>query len=245
MPVHHRAHLRHLPGEPPAGLVQGLRRHHGRALPRRRRKLRELVHCAQFVQSHALSFFHLSAPDLLLGFDSDPAARNVFGLIEEHPEMAKRGVALRKFGQQVIEGLAKERVHPSWIVPGGVNAPLSRRGARPHPGRIARRARPGRQDHRVLQDRARPVQGRDRQLRHGAHDVRGLGGRRTAACNGTTAHLKFKDAEGATVPEADARARLRHLHRRSVAARFLPESALLQAARLPRRASTAWDRWRA
>jgi NAD-reducing hydrogenase large subunit len=88
-------------------------------------KLRELIHCAQFVQSHALSFFHLSAPDLLLGFDSDPARRNVFGLIEAQPEMAKMGVALRKFGQEIIEGLAKERVHPSWIVPGGVNAPLA------------------------------------------------------------------------------------------------------------------------
>jgi NAD-reducing hydrogenase large subunit len=88
-------------------------------------KLRELVHCAQFVQSHALSFFHLSAPDLLLGFDSDPARRNVFGLIEDNPEAAKTGVALRKFGQEIIEGLAKERIHPSWIVPGGVNAPLA------------------------------------------------------------------------------------------------------------------------
>src|ERR1019366_9306418 len=88
-------------------------------------KLRELIHCAQFVQSHALSFFHLSAPDLLLGFDSDPARRNVFGLIEQNPEMAKAGVALRKLGQQIIEGLAKERVHPSWVVPGGVNAPLA------------------------------------------------------------------------------------------------------------------------
>ncbi len=88
-------------------------------------KLRELIHCAQFVQSHALSFFHLSAPDLLLGFDSDPARRNVFGLIEENPEAAKAGVALRKFGQEIIEGLAKERIHPSWVVPGGVNAPLA------------------------------------------------------------------------------------------------------------------------
>ena len=88
-------------------------------------KLRELVHCAQYVQSHALSFFHLSAPDLLLGFDSDPAHRNIFGLIEQNPEMAKMGVMLRKFGQEVIQGLAKERVHPSWIVPGGVNAPLT------------------------------------------------------------------------------------------------------------------------
>ena len=88
-------------------------------------KLRELVHCAQFVQSHALSFFHLSAPDFLLGFDSDPARRNVFGLIEEHPDAARSGVALRKFGQEIIEGLAKERIHASWIVPGGVNAPLA------------------------------------------------------------------------------------------------------------------------
>ena len=88
-------------------------------------KLRDLVHCAQFAQSHALSFFHLSAPDLLLGFDSDPAHRNVFGLIEQNPDVAKMGVLLRKFGQDAIEGLAKERIHPSWIVPGGVNAPLA------------------------------------------------------------------------------------------------------------------------
>jgi NAD-reducing hydrogenase large subunit len=87
--------------------------------------LRELLHCAQFVQSHALSFFHLSAPDLLLGMDYDPAHRNVLGLIEQHPERARDGIALRKFGQQVIEWLAGERVHPSWTVPGGVNAPLS------------------------------------------------------------------------------------------------------------------------
>ena len=95
------------------------------SLPQTAIKLRELIHCAQFVQSHALSFFHLSAPDFLLGFDSDPARRNVFGLIEDNPEAAKTGIALRKFGQEIIEGLAKERVHPSWIVPGGVNEPLT------------------------------------------------------------------------------------------------------------------------
>ena len=88
------------------------------------RNLRELIHCAQFVQSHALSFFHLSAPDFLLGFDSDPARRNIFGLIDANPEMARAGIALRKYGQEIIEGLAKERIHPSWVVPGGVNAPL-------------------------------------------------------------------------------------------------------------------------
>jgi NAD-reducing hydrogenase large subunit len=94
-------------------------------IPETARLLRELLHCAQFVQSHALSFFHLSAPDLLLGFDSDPAQRNVIGLVEKHPEIARDGIALRKFGQQAIERLAGERIHPSWTVPGGVNQPLT------------------------------------------------------------------------------------------------------------------------
>ena len=94
-------------------------------VPTTARKLRELLHCAQITQSHALSFFHLSSPDLLLGMDSDPATRNVIGVIEKHPELARSGIALRKFGQEVIERLAKERVHPSWTVPGGVNAPLA------------------------------------------------------------------------------------------------------------------------
>jgi NAD-reducing hydrogenase large subunit len=93
-------------------------------IPETAAKLREALHCAQYIQSHALSFFHLSAPDFLLGMDSDPAHRNILGIIEEHPDIARNGVALRKFGQSVIEGLAKERVHPSWTVPGGVNAPL-------------------------------------------------------------------------------------------------------------------------
>lgn len=94
-------------------------------IPETARLLRELLHCAQFVQSHALSFFHLSAPDLLLGFDSDPGSRNVLGLIEKHPEAARDGIALRRFGQQTIERLAGERVHPAWVVPGGVNRPMS------------------------------------------------------------------------------------------------------------------------
>jgi len=94
-------------------------------IPPAARKLRELAHCAQFVQSHALSFFYLSAPDLLLGMESDPATRNVAGVIAQHPELARDGIELRKFGLQIIEGLAHERVHPAWIVPGGVASPIT------------------------------------------------------------------------------------------------------------------------
>src|SRR5450631_3490316 len=94
-------------------------------IPKAAKLLREVVHCAQFVQSHALSFFYLSGPDLLLGMDGDPATRNVAGLIEASPDPARAGIELRKFGLQIIEGLAEERVHPAWIVPGGVKSPMA------------------------------------------------------------------------------------------------------------------------
>jgi len=87
--------------------------------------LRTLMNLGQLVQSHALSFFHLSSPDLLLGMDADPRERNIFGLIKTHPGFATDGVKLRKFGQDIIERLGGKRIHPAWCVPGGVNAPLT------------------------------------------------------------------------------------------------------------------------
>jgi NAD-reducing hydrogenase large subunit len=83
-------------------------------------KLRRLMNLAQLVQSHALSFFHLSAPDFLLGWDTDIAKRNVFGLLEKDPALTRAGIRLRQFGQEVIEMLGGKKVHPSWAVPGGV-----------------------------------------------------------------------------------------------------------------------------
>ena len=87
-------------------------------------KLRELMHMGQFVQSHALSFFHLSSPDLLFGFDADPAIRNVAGLVAKFPDLAVKGVMLRKFGQELIQTLGGKKVHPWHSIPGGVNRSL-------------------------------------------------------------------------------------------------------------------------
>ncbi len=87
-------------------------------------KLRELMHMGQFIQSHALSFFHLSSPDLLFGFDADPAIRNVAGLVAKFPELAVKGVMLRKFGQELIKTLGGKKVHPWHSIPGGVNRSL-------------------------------------------------------------------------------------------------------------------------
>ncbi len=87
--------------------------------------LRRIMNLAQIVQSHALSFFYLAAPDFLLGMDAPPAERNIVGVVKAYPELAKNGIRLRQFGQQVIELLGGKRIHPAWIVPGGVSEPLS------------------------------------------------------------------------------------------------------------------------
>ena len=88
-------------------------------------KLRRMMNLAQLTQSHALSFFHLSSPDFLLGWDSDPAKRNVFGLIDANPDLARAGIRLRQFGQTAIEKLGARKIHAAWTVPGGVRSPLS------------------------------------------------------------------------------------------------------------------------
>jgi len=93
-------------------------------IPKTGANLRRLMNLGQLVQSHALSFFHLSSPDLLIGMDADPKVRNVFGVIQQYPDLARNGIRLRQFGQEVIAILGGKRVHPAWVVPGGVNDPL-------------------------------------------------------------------------------------------------------------------------
>ena len=87
-------------------------------------KMRRLMHYGQILQSHALHFFHLSSPDLLFGFDSDAARRNIVGVAEAFPDIARQGVLLRKYGQEVIRHTAGKRIHGTGSVPGGVNKNL-------------------------------------------------------------------------------------------------------------------------
>ncbi len=94
-------------------------------IPPAAEKLRRLMNLAQITQSHALSFFHLSSPDFLLGWESDPEKRNIFGLIAANPELARSGIRLRQFGQGVIEALGGRKIHAAWAVPGGVRSPMS------------------------------------------------------------------------------------------------------------------------
>ena len=98
----------------------------GQTPPRPANLLRELMHMGQVVQSHGMHFFELAGPDLLLGFDSDPATRNVVGLIGANPDLTVKAVMLRKFGQEIIKTLGGRKIHPVFAVPGGVNKALTR-----------------------------------------------------------------------------------------------------------------------
>jgi NAD-reducing hydrogenase large subunit len=95
------------------------------SIPPTAEKLRRIMNLAQLTQSHALSFFHLSSPDLLLGWDSDPATRNIFGVMRQDPALAMDGIRLRQIGQTIIETLGGKKIHPTWVVPGGVNEALT------------------------------------------------------------------------------------------------------------------------
>jgi NAD-reducing hydrogenase large subunit len=88
-------------------------------------KMRRLMHYGQILQSHALHFFHLAAPDLLFGFDADPAQRNVVHLARTDREAARQGVLLRAFGQEIIRATAGKRIHGTGAIPGGMNKNLS------------------------------------------------------------------------------------------------------------------------
>ncbi len=88
-------------------------------------KLRRLMHYGQVFQSHVLHFFHLCSPDLLFGFDADPAGRNVVGVAAKFPDLARQAIRMRQYGQEIIQATAGKKIHGTGAIPGGVNKNLS------------------------------------------------------------------------------------------------------------------------
>ncbi|WP_292460771.1 F420-non-reducing hydrogenase Vhu subunit A [Methanothermococcus sp.] len=96
----------------------------GAEIPSAANKLRELMHMGNMIHSHALHFYYLVAPDFVVGPDADPAVRNIIGIIDKAPEVAKKAIALRKFGQTIVEKTGGRPVHPVSGIPGGISKPL-------------------------------------------------------------------------------------------------------------------------
>ncbi|MEK6623675.1 MAG: Ni/Fe hydrogenase subunit alpha, partial [Bdellovibrionota bacterium] len=83
------------------------------------------MHYGQILQSHALHFFYLASPDLLLGIESPLERRNIVGVALDFPELAKKGILLRKFGQEIIKVTAGKKIHGISAIPGGIHKNLS------------------------------------------------------------------------------------------------------------------------
>ena len=208
-------------------------------------KLRRLMNLGQIVQSHALSFFHLSAPDFLLGWDTPPAQRNVFGLIAANADLARAGIRLRQFGQEIIEILGGKKIHPAWAVPGGVRSAADRGRPRENPrlaaGSVCHDARsPSTCSRKTLETHQREIQifGNFPSLFMGL-----------VAPDGTWEHhggkLRFTDSSGSIIADQLDPQKYFEFIGESVQNAFVSQVALLPAARLPATACIASARWRA
>jgi len=89
------------------------------------RKLRELCNAIAYTEEHILHFFILAGPDFVMGPDSDYSVRNVIGIAQANPEIAKKVIRNRHLGAQMLNIISGKSIHPVTAVPGGFSKPLT------------------------------------------------------------------------------------------------------------------------
>ena len=88
------------------------------------RKLRELCNSIAYMEEHILHFYFLAGADFLLGPDADYSVRNVIGILQAAPDVARRVVRVRHMCARMLEILAGKPIHPQAAIPGGFSKPL-------------------------------------------------------------------------------------------------------------------------
>jgi len=76
------------------------------------RALRRLVYCGEWIESHVLHVFMLHAPDFL-GYP------DVLRMAQDHPEVVKRALQLKKAGNAIVALLGGREIHPVNVRVGG------------------------------------------------------------------------------------------------------------------------------
>jgi F420-non-reducing hydrogenase large subunit len=97
----------------------------GVEIPPAAKKLRELTYMAHTIHSHVLHFFILSGPDFVMGPDADYSIRNVVGIVQKAPDIAKRVIRARYLAQMMTQVLGAKAIHPIVSVPGGWAKPVT------------------------------------------------------------------------------------------------------------------------
>src|SRR3989304_3652989 len=89
------------------------------------KKLRELAYMGHYIHSHVLHFFVLSGPDFVIGPDADYSVRNVIGIAQAAPDIARKVLRARFLGQMMTQVLGGKAIHPDVSVPGGWSKPVT------------------------------------------------------------------------------------------------------------------------
>ena len=89
------------------------------------KKLRELFYCAHMIHSHIAHFYALAAPDFVLGPQSDPALRNILGVVAKVGlEIGGSVIKHRAYAQDIQALIGGKATHPVCGVPGGMSKPI-------------------------------------------------------------------------------------------------------------------------
>jgi len=97
----------------------------GAEIPSAGKKLRQLCNSIAYTEEHILHFFFLSGGDFVMGPDSDYSVRNVIGIAQKLPDVAKQVVRCRWLGSRMLDIVSGKSIHPVTAVPGGFSKPLS------------------------------------------------------------------------------------------------------------------------
>ncbi|TFG46053.1 MAG: Ni/Fe hydrogenase subunit alpha, partial [Dehalococcoidia bacterium] len=89
------------------------------------RKLRELCNSIAFMEEHILHFYFLGGGDFVMGPDADYTVRNVFGIAQKLPDVARNVVKVRHMCAKMLEIIAGKSIHPTAAVPGGFSKPMT------------------------------------------------------------------------------------------------------------------------
>ncbi|MBU2009297.1 MAG: Ni/Fe hydrogenase subunit alpha [Chloroflexi bacterium] len=98
----------------------------GVEIPPVAKKLRELAYMGHFIHSHVLHFFVLSGPDFVMGPGADYTVRNVIGIAQKVPDIARQVLRTRFLGQMMTQILGGKAIHPDVSVPGGWSKPVTK-----------------------------------------------------------------------------------------------------------------------
>ncbi|MBI4644710.1 MAG: Ni/Fe hydrogenase subunit alpha, partial [Deltaproteobacteria bacterium] len=88
-------------------------------------KIRRLMQNIAYIGDRILHFYFLAAPDFVIGPEADYAVRNVVGIIQAAPEIAKQVVKMRQMTANMLEHFAGRAIHPTLSLPGGVSKPMT------------------------------------------------------------------------------------------------------------------------